>query len=245
MDGLKFERHRAVKFEANRIPFRAVLFDLDDTLYPERDYVSSGFRAIGEWAEERLGLSQVLVRAELQSLFDAGFRRDAFQWWLADKGFPEGLLAEMTRIFRAHTPRISLRPEAILLLDSLKAASLRLGLVTEGRRAVQDAKISALGLDRWMQAMVVLGEEDTENWKPSTVPFERALAMLSIAPADSVYIGDNPQKDFRGARALGMRAIRIRYPDGAHAEEEPAEPEDAPDQELKDLSGLYGLLQVG
>jgi putative hydrolase of the HAD superfamily len=223
----------------------AVLFDLDDTLYPEREYVRSGFRAIGEWAEQRLGISQVLVRADLQSFFDAGFRRDAFQWWLAEKNLPEGLLAEMTRAFRAHEPHIALRPEAVRLLDELKEAGFSIGLITEGRRAVQAGKVRALELNRWMKVVVILGEEDTQIWKPSVAPFERALQALSTPAGESVYIGDNPQKDFRGARQLGMRTIRIRYADGMHAEEEPATPEDAPDKEFSTLSGLFWQLRDG
>jgi putative hydrolase of the HAD superfamily len=227
----------------NRMKLRAVLFDLDDTLFPERDYVRSGFRAVGEWAEARVGISQALVRADLQSLFDAGFRRDAFQWWLAEKNLPEGLLPEMTIAFRNQEPRISLRQEAKMILDQLQTAGMPMGLVTEGRRAVQQAKIRVLELERWIQVIVILGEEDVENWKPSILPFERALAMLSVSAAEAVYIGDNPKKDFRGGKSLGMRTVRIRYPEGMHVDEEPDSPQDAPDEDLQNLSELVPLLQ--
>ena len=220
---------------------QAVVFDLDDTLYPEREYVRSGFRAVGEWVEERLGLSQAIVRAELQALFDAEFRGDTFQWWLSEQGLPETFSGEMVRIFRAHTPRITLYPDAELVLDELKP-KYRLGLVTEGRRENQQAKIGALGLDRWIKAVVILGEEDREEWKPSRKPFDRVLGMLSTAGGEAVYVGDNPRKDFRGAREAGMATVRIRRPEGLHSQDEPAAPADAPDREIGSLEQLIDSL---
>ncbi len=220
---------------------KAVIFDLDDTLYPEREYVRSGFHAVGEWAERRLGVSQAIVRAELQALFDAEFRGDTFQWWLSEQGLPESLLEEMVQIFRTHAPRIALYPDAELVLNELKP-KYRLGLVTEGRRENQQAKIRALGLDRWLAAVVILGEEDHAEWKPSRKPFDRMLGMLSAAGNQAVYVGDNPRKDFRGAREAGMATVRIRRPEGLHSQDEPAAPVDAPDREIGTLEQLMEVL---
>jgi len=216
---------------------KAIVFDLDDTLYPEREYVRSGFRAVGEWAEERLKLSQAIVRAELQALFDAEFRGDTFQWWLSEHGLPESLSDEMVRVFRTHTPRITLYPDAERVLEELKPG-YRLGLVTEGRRENQQGKIRALGLARWISAVVILGEEDRAEWKPSRKPFDRMLGMLSVAGKEAVYVGDNPRKDFRGAREAGMATVRIRRPEGLHAMDEPSSAADAPDREITSLERL-------
>jgi putative hydrolase of the HAD superfamily len=223
---------------------KAVVFDLDDTLYPEREYVRSGFRAVGEWAEQRLGLSQAVVRAELQGLFDGEFHGDTFQWWLSEQGLPESLLAEMVRVFRSHAPRIVLYPDAEQVLDELKP-KVRLGLVTEGRRENQQAKIRALGLDRWISAIVILGEDDRAEWKPSRKPFDRVLALLPAVGKEAVYVGDNPRKDFRGARETGMATVRIRRQEGLHALDEPAAPADAPDREIGSLEQLMAALGKG
>ncbi|MBN2084944.1 MAG: HAD family hydrolase [Anaerolineales bacterium] len=221
---------------------KAVIFDLDDTLYPERDYVRGGFRAVGEWAGRRLNLSPVIVRAQLDSLFDGGFRGDAFQWWLSEQGLPESLLPEMVATYREHEPRIAFYPETEAVLDALKRR-FHLGLVTEGRRAAQEAKIRALDLTRWIEAVVILGEKDRAQWKPSIKPFHRILGMLALAGGNAVYVGDNPRKDFRGARGAGLQTVRIRRAGGLYAGEEPAAAEDAPDREIHVLDELGALFE--
>ncbi|MBN1439308.1 MAG: HAD family hydrolase [Anaerolineales bacterium] len=220
----------------------AWIFDLDDTLYPERDYVLGGFRAVAAWAERRTGLSQAVVRAQLQTLFDAGFRRDAFQWWLSEQGLTEALLPEMVEVYREHAPQIAFYPDSEAALERLKNGH-RLGLLTEGRRTAQEAKIRSLGLERWMEAVVVLGEEDRAEWKPCRKAFDRILARLGVGGERAAYVGDNPCKDFRGAREAGMRAVRIRREGGLHAEEEPAAAQDAPDCEILNLAEIPGLFR--
>ncbi|MFN2299799.1 MAG: HAD family hydrolase [Anaerolineales bacterium] len=218
----------------------AWIFDLDDTLYPEREYVHSGFRAVGEWAENRLGLSPTIVQAQLEALFDGGFRRDAFQWWLSEQGQPASLLPEMVDIYRRHKPRINCYPDSVQVLDALKPR-FRLGLITEGRQAAQEAKIQVLGLRRWIEAVIILGETDREEWKPCPRSFRRMLAMLSLTEGEAAYVGDNPGKDFRGARAAGMYTVRIRREGGLHADAEPASAEDAPDREIHSLADLLEI----
>jgi putative hydrolase of the HAD superfamily len=237
-------RHSSLEGCSPLTSIHTVLFDLDDTLYPERDYVYSGFRAVAEWAEARWGMARSITFTELRSFFDSGFRKDSFQWWLAEKNLPASCLPEMVHLLRSHSPQIQLRLESVALLNALQREGRAMGLITEGRRQVQDAKIKSLGLDHWMPVAIILGEDEPALWKPSTIPFQRALDSLHATPGEAVYIGDNPKKDFRGARALGMRTIRVRYPDGSHFLEEPATPEDGPDQEGENLTTVSALLGV-
>src|SRR5918996_433557 len=62
---------------------RAVVFDLDDTLYSERDYAISGFRAVASWAAGHFGTAAGLTHAEFVAIFDGDGRYDTFDRWLA------------------------------------------------------------------------------------------------------------------------------------------------------------------
>ena len=222
--------------------WRAVVFDLDDTLYPERDYVRGGFEAVARWASESLGEEPQAVFDELWAMFEAGVRRDTFDRWLQRRGrAPEADRTGMIDAYRRHQPRLAPYPDVVPALEELRGKA-QLGLITEGPRAVQDAKLDALGLRSWFDKVVVLGEEERLDWKPSRLAFDRWLQGGGIRPETAVYLGDNPAKDFLAARRAGWASIRVRRSDGLHGEEEPLEPEARPDRETSDLQSLTSIL---
>jgi putative hydrolase of the HAD superfamily len=204
--------------------WRAVVLDLDDTLYPEAGYVRSGFRAVAARAQETLGVPAAEAEAELVALFEDGVRGDTFD--------------------RAHTPEIAPFPEAGALLRRLRADGSAVGLLSDGDPAVQGRKLDALELRHAFDAIVVTGELGPDAAKPSPRGFEEVLQRLGDAsPGEAVYVSDNPAKDFVGARRTGMRSIRVRRPGGIYAHLEPETPEHAPDAEVTGLDEVPGALE--
>ncbi len=222
--------------------WRAIGFDLDDTLYPERAFVLSGFEAVAGWIEAELGLPKVTTARELTDFFSGGVRGDTFDRWLILHNLPIGSYRErMVEVYRRHKPRLAPYPDVVPALQRLRK-SFRLGLATEGPAKVQHAKLDALGLRSLLQRVVILGEGDRSRWKPEPWPLERLAEALGVATIEMVYVGDNPHKDFLAARRAGMTSVRIRRPDGMHSAEDPLGPEDAPDGEITDLPGLEAWL---
>jgi putative hydrolase of the HAD superfamily len=207
---------------------QAIVFDLDDTLYSERDFVLSGFQAVANWAGINLGISPEQGYATLANLYHQGVRNNTFNQWLAlhelDADRPQfdrpELVTNLLDIYRQHAPTISPFPEAIDLIKNL-AQSYKIGLVSDGYLEVQQRKWLALGLDTFFDAVVFSDKLGRANWKPSTAPFKLVLEQLQIAPEFSVYIGDNPRKDFFGARQLGMHTIQIHRTDSEYGHLEP------------------------
>jgi putative hydrolase of the HAD superfamily len=224
----------------------AVAFDLDDTLYPERDFVRSGYRAVAEWAEAHLGLAAPIVQAELEALFAAGIRREVFDLWLEERGLDTARwVHDMVSVYREHSPHISMFADAAAMLQDLESHGVRRGVITEGFRNVQESKLRALGLAEAFEVVVIGGEEARERWKPSRAPFEEWLQRMKVHAEESCYIGDNPAKDFRGARETGMRTMRVRRAEGLHAREEPPTPGDRPDMEVRDLDEAAQVILHG
>ena len=222
--------------------WRAIGFDLDDTLYPERAFVVSGFEAVADWIQAEVGLPAAATARELTDLFAGGIRGDTFDRFLRAHDLPVGSYRErMVEVYRRHSPRLTPYPDVIPALTRLRGR-YRLGLATEGPAKIQHGKLNALGLRGFFQAVVVLGEGDRARWKPEAWPLERLAEGLAVAPGEMVYVGDNPGKDFLAARRAGMTGLRIRRPDGLHVSEEPATPEDAPEGEVTDLPGLEAWL---
>jgi len=220
--------------------WRAVVLDLDDTLYPEAAYVRSGFRAVAARAQETLGVPAGEADAELVALFEQGVRGDTFDRWLASRGLDgEATVGDLVAAYRAHAPDIDPFPDAAPLLGRLRADGSAVGLLSDGDPAVQGAKLDALGLRDAFDAIVITGELGEDAGKPSPRGYEEVLQRLGdTAPGESVYVSDNPAKDFLGARRAGMRSIRVRRPGGIYAALEPETPEHAPDAEAAELEGV-------
>ncbi|MEZ4864511.1 MAG: HAD family hydrolase [Caldilineaceae bacterium] len=216
--------------------WQAVIFDLDDTLYPERDYVLSGFHAVAQWGETHLQIPAARGFAHLQGLFDAGVRGDTFNRWLAHFGVidktttPEEVNSFITRlvhIYRSHEPHLRAFPEVIALLPKL-AQRYRLGLLSDGYLAVQQRKWAALSLTHFFHGVIFSDQWGRTAWKPSQQPFHAILTQLAVPPHATVYIGDNPLKDFWAPRHLGMRSIWLQHAQGDYSRQQPPTPEHAP-----------------
>jgi putative hydrolase of the HAD superfamily len=221
---------------------QAVIFDLDDTLYPERDYVLSGFRVVSLWAEAHLRISAARGFAELQALFDQGVRGNTFDRWLASHNTQtNGVVQTLIEVYRNHEPTVTPFPEVPALLSLLKNTCL-LGLLSDGYIEVQHRKLYALNLAHYFDAIVFSDEWGREAWKPSVKPFAEILARLRTEAGVSIYVGDNPTKDFLGARQSGMFTIWVKRPEGFYASKQPPTAKHAPDLTLESLVELKAFL---
>ena len=220
---------------------KAVVFDLDDTLYPERDYVLSGFRRVARWMEYRGGGPAERSFDELRHLVDSGVRGETFDVWLQRRGLEAALSADLVDVYRSHHPKIAPFPGVRALLRRLSRRAL-LGLLSDGYLEVQRAKLDALRLRRYFDAVVFSDALGREAWKPSPAPFQAMVARLRVDPATAVYVADNPAKDFLGARRAGMTSIRVRRADGIYGALEPTTSEHAPDHEIGALGELLTLV---
>lgn len=204
---------------------RGIVFDLDDTLYFERDYVRSGFihvaALIGRSRAEARELAGWLERE-----FDEGVRGDAFDRLLAS--FPaiaeRASIAALVDAYRTHRPAIELAPGVETVLGALRKQGLRLGVISDGAIESQVAKSEVLGLDRWFEPIVFTASLGPGASKPATTGFEAVAREWRLPPAELSYVADNPEKDFAGPRTLGWLTVRLRQADQLrHALEPPAD----------------------
>ncbi len=202
------EIDRILDCEAHLAEVQGVIFDLDDTLYSERDYVKSGYAAVAA--------AFPLVRDMGTRLFEAFEKKlPAIDTVLSE----EELLSEKERalsVYRAHKPSICLYPGVLALLERLRKTK-KLALITDGRPEGQRAKIEALGLSPFFDAIIVTDELGGPAFrKPSEVPFREMQRRLGLPFASLVYIGDNIKKDFIAPQALGMQSIHFRNREGLY-----------------------------
>jgi putative hydrolase of the HAD superfamily len=214
-----------------------VAFDLDDTLYLERDFVRSGFAAVGGWLATERGVRG--FEACAWRLFETGRRGDIFDCVLQHLGIaPErALLQRLVRVYREHLPTIRLDPAAADLLARL-TGRCHLAVLTDGFHQTQQLKILALGLGSRCRPIVCTDRWGRDHWKPCPRGFEHIQQSLGAPPERCIYIGDNPAKDFRAPKALGWRTLRVRHPLGEHASAVAASPLDEADTTVTSLGEL-------
>ena len=192
---------------------KAVLFDLDDTLYPERAFVQSGFRAVGRFLAARHGLDEDELVARMLEVLDREGRGKIFDRVLTESGLlSEERVRLLVHLYRTHRPAIAPFEDVLPALAGLRQRGLRVGIVTDGMASVQRRKLSVLQLEQHLDVVVCSDELGPEYWKPSPVPFRVALELLETGPGRAAYVGDNALKDFAGPNQLGMLSIAIRRP---------------------------------
>lgn len=192
-----------------------VVLDVDDTLYLERDYVRSGFKAVASYLEDNFGIEDFWERA--WRLFNSGARGNIFDLVLANDVRLAGRFDPWTlvEIYREHVPAISLLPDAREFINECRRRA-DVAVVTDGPIASQRAKLRALDADEWANEIVVTSEKGMEWHKPSTRAFAYLQEHFRASAGDCAYFGDNPCKDFIGPKALGWRTVRVRRLGGLH-----------------------------
>jgi len=220
-----------------------LIFDLDDTLFPERDFVVSGFRAADVWLQQERSRSGFF--GEALRLFEAGVRGHIFDEALQKIGAdPDPVLIQrLVLVYRAHKPRLALYPDARRAIDHFRGHK-KLGLITDGYAVPQRNKVEALGIGDAFDIVVYSDELGRNHWKPSPAPYQKVMETLGCDGTDCVYVGDNPVKDFITARNLDWMTVRVRRNDGQHSQVETGKDFDA-EWTVESLGELVKLPGVG
>ena len=188
----------------------AVLFDLDDTLYPEIEFVKSGFRAAARYLSSRYHFSEDSLVKQMLDILRRDGRGKIFDTLLHHLGlYTEERVRLLVCLYRSHRPTIHLYEDVLPALKCLRRYGTRLGIITDGMASVQRNKIAALGLNNLFDVIVCTDELGKECWKPSTIPYKIALELLEARPSEAVYVGDDPSKDFLAPNSMGMLTIQV------------------------------------
>ncbi len=203
-----------------------MLFDVDFTLSrPGPELGPDGFWETGE----RHGLELARDRYEeahaaaLVSAHNASSHEHDEEVWIR---FTErvliGMGADPTRSRPAAVDLVGewgchenfdLYDDALPALDDLRRRGLKLGLVTNGHRDIDEFVVH-----HGLQVDVAVGSKAHGLMKPHPSIFEVALAALGVAATEAAMVGDSPDHDVAGARAIGMRGVLLdrdgRYPPG-------------------------------
>lgn len=184
---------------------KVAIFDLDDTLYSEKDYIKSGYDAIAKEFPEIPNMSE-----KLWKIFENGGK--AIDEVLRHENiFTQENLAKCLHIYRFHYPKIELYSGVKELFQRIKVNGVKLGIISDGRPEGQHSKIDALGIRQYFDKIVITDElGGIEFRKPNSKAFEVIKDFFGVRYAQMFYVGDNVKKDFKAPMLLGMNSIYFK-----------------------------------
>lgn len=196
-----------------------LVFDLDDTVYCERDFAFSGFAAVEAHLARLHG--DAVVPGTCRALFESGMRRAIFDCALERFGIAgdPDRIAELVTLYHHHRPQIAPCPDTSRFLE--KDPRPR-AIITDGPAAMQRSKIAALGIGPFFGLIIPTGDLPPGMGKPHPRAFEQVMEWSGKPGPDHVYIADNPAKDFIAPKTLGWRTVQIDRAGRVHAPEPPS-----------------------
>lgn len=193
---------------------RAVLFDLDGTLY-DRDALANALfeRQYRDFAGDLRGISRERFLRDVHAMDEhghgekeSGYRNLVRVWDLDDTLAPR-LIEHFWATFEG---LCVLSPDTAATLEALRERNLMLGVITNGPVGRQRRKLELLGLAGSFDAVLVSGEEGCR--KPDAEIFQRALARCGVAAHEALFVGDHPVADVEGAHRAGLFAVWMFVP---------------------------------
>lgn len=175
----------------------AIIFDLDDTLYSEHQFVLSGYQAVAKLIGPQPTID---VLEFLNSLPSTAAAFDELLRVLPEVSLTISTLVEC---YRSHSPTLILPDESSEILRYFADRSIPMGLLTDGRSITQRNKIASLGIEHYFQSIVI--SEEFGSAKPTPANYQWFEKQLKAT--EFVYVADNPKKDFVAANQLGWTTI--------------------------------------
>ena len=195
---------------------KAVIFDLDDTLISEKEYIKSGYRHIAEVIGQRFNINKDQVYIDLFQLFRESphnvFNRLYEKYHIE---YSKEMIIDLVNEYRGHFPDVQYYDDVMQCLNELKVLGIKIGIITDGYAQAQRQKLKAVEADMYFDEIIVTDELGRDYWKPHPKAFEIIKERFGVSFDEMIYVGDNPGKDFYISTIYPIKTVRI-FRDGVH-----------------------------
>lgn len=205
---------------------KTIIFDLDDTLYRELDFIYGAFREVCKYLSYKYNKDEELLYKDTIYILNKFGRGEVFDMICDKNGIKEDI-GFLVKLYREAVPSLKLYEDAEYILREFKRGGSKLllqeeqnpyntGIITDGKASVQWNKIKALDLEKRVDKIMVTDDYGLDFWKPNEFSYREMLKYFNSMPEECIYVGDNPNKDFIGARKVGIHTVRIIREVGDH-----------------------------
>lgn len=218
------------------MPSKVVVFDLEDTLYQEIDFLKSGYHAVTDYLTKSFGIHDLFV--EMMEAYQAG-EKDVFKKVL-DHHHLNIDKSELTDVYRYHIPQIHLDSKVRYVLEQFQGR-YHLAIITDGRPKTKRNIINALGLSEFFDWPDIYISDEVGHLKTAPYSFEKI--METYPDSQYLYVGDNPDKDFLVPNQLGwMTVCLLDNGQNIHPQDFTLASEYLPQRTIKDITELIEII---
>lgn len=189
---------------------KLVIFDLDDTLISEAEYVKSGYNVVSKHIEDKFNINSNEAFNKLWFLFEKR-EKNTFNKLLDEYmvSYTKEDITEIVNIYRNHMPNISFFDDVIPVLEELKKRNIHTGIISDGYLVTQKNKLEVLNEYNKFDYIILTDELGKEYWKPNPKAFQMMLDRFNLNPEEVIYVGDNPKKDFYIKKIMPVKTVKI------------------------------------
>lgn len=220
---------------------KLLIFDLDDTLYNEFQFVQNGFEEVAKYLSNKYVIDNEKLYSAMLELLKKHSRGAIFDKLCEKYNFNEEVM-KLVEIYRNAKDKFELYEDAREVLTKLQY-NYKLGIITDGKASVQWNKIKCLDIEKYFDKIIVTDDFGREYWKPNEYAYKKMLQYFNCKPDEAIYIGDNPVKDFIGARKVGIFTARIIREQGDNMKLEAAKGYEA-DFTIRNLKEILNIIQT-
>jgi HAD hydrolase, family IA, variant 1 len=197
---------------------KAVILDLDDTLYSYSELNEQGISKICKYTCQKLKIKKEKfyeafdkakkdVKITLEGVASSHNRLLYCQKTLENLNEnPFSIALEMYEIYWQHILKnMKLNANVLEVLKFCKHKKIKIGICTDLTVHIQHRKIRKLGIDEYVDAIVTSEEVGVE--KPDFKMYNKILEKLDVTPGEALFVGDSLKKDVLGSMEYGMKAL--------------------------------------
>ena len=185
-----------------------VIFDLDDTLFPRKNFVNNGLKNVAKFiSKKNTKLKSKKVYLDLKKIYANSNIQKTFNYFLKKNNITNISENKCVSIYRYGKNDIKLYPQALKLL---RKYNKKCYLISDGNKCVQRYKIKKLKIRKFFKKILLTNEYGIKFQKPSLYCFKIIKKIEKCNFENMVYIGDNPKKDFVNCNKIGIKTIRFK-----------------------------------
>jgi len=229
-------RHPAIFFM-----IRAIIFDIDNTLM---DFMRMKRAAVDSAVDAMIDAGLRIPKDKMVAkIFDIYWAEGVEDQHIFDKVLlkefgtvdPKILAAGILGYRRAKEGTMTLYPHVKLTLTELMKSGIKMVVISDAPRLPVWLRIVSLGLHHYFDRVITF--DDTQNKKPSPVPFQMALDTLGTQPSETLMVGDWADRDIVGAKGLSIKTAWAKYGNQFETKESGA------DYDLEDILELVDIVK--